>query len=59
MNNENTPNKPKQIIATKMRFKKKLSVTPKGRQYSANKNTIAEAEIMMLVRFACLSKILF
>ena len=45
MNNENMPNKPKQTIATKKRFKKKLSVTPKGRQYSASKNTIAEAEM--------------
>ena len=59
MNNPNTPNKPKQIIATKMRFKKMLLFTPNGRQYSANKNTIAEAEMMMLAKFACLSEILF
>lgn len=59
MNNANTPNNPKQIIATKMRFKKILSFAPNGRQYSANKNTIAEAEMIMLVKFACLSEILF
>ena len=37
MNNEKTPNKPKQMIQTKMRFQKMLLSTPNGLQYSANK----------------------
>ena len=43
------PNSPKQIIDTKMRFQNMLLSTPKGRQYSANKNIIAKAEIIILI----------
>ena len=52
MNNEKTPNKPKQIILTKIRFQKILLSTPNGLQYSANRITIAETEIIILTRFA-------
>ena len=34
MNNEKTPNNPKQITLTKMRFQKMLLSTPNGLQYS-------------------------
>ena len=53
MNNEKIPNKPKQIIATNMRFQKILLLTPNGLQYSANKNTIAEAEMMIPLWYLC------
>ena len=53
------PNKPKHITLTKMRFHKILLSTPNGRQYSANRNTIADAEIMILIRLVCLSVTLF
>ena len=59
MNNEKTPNKPKQIILTKMRFQKILLSTPNGLQYSANKNTIAATEMIILIRLACFSVNLF
>ena len=51
MNNEKTPNKPKQITLTKMRFQKMLLSTPNGLQYSAKRNTIADTEIMILIKF--------
>ena len=34
-----------------MRFQKMLLSTPNGRQYSAKRNTIAETEIMILIKF--------
>ena len=49
MNSEKTPNKPKHITLTKMRFQKILLSTPKGLQYYANRNTIATTEIIILI----------
>ena len=36
-----------------------LLSTPNGLQYSANKNTIADKEMIILMRLACLSDNLF
>ena len=50
LNGVNAPNSPKQISPTKIKFQRMLLSTPSGRQYSANKNTIAKAEIPMFNR---------